>query len=100
MERGSEGVVSADLTSELAADLTSELAASSSQNSLRRSGGFKGWPGVAWPPHFKAHSHSYSSTTGMNSTDLYCTQKSFLRQVCSVRSALTLRLRGPHPQIA
>ena len=28
------------------------------------SGGFKGWPGVAWPPHL-------SSTTGMNCTDLY-----------------------------
>ena len=35
------------------------------------SGGFKGWPGVAWPPHLKAHSYLYSSTTGMNCTDLY-----------------------------
>ena len=35
------------------------------------SGGFKGWPGVAWPPHLKAHSDLYSSTTGMNCTDLY-----------------------------
>ena len=38
---------------------------------LHGSGGFKGWPGVAWPPHLKAHSHLYSSTTGMNCTDLY-----------------------------
>ena len=26
---------------------------------------------MAWPPHLKAHSHLYSSTTGMNCTDLY-----------------------------
>ena len=38
---------------------------------LSVSGGFKGWPGVAWPPHLKAHSYLYSSTTGMNCTDLY-----------------------------
>ena len=38
---------------------------------MMSSGGFKGWPGVAWPPHLKAHSHLYSSTTGMNCTDLY-----------------------------
>ena len=35
------------------------------------SGGFKGWPGMAWPPHLKAHSHLYSSATGKNCTDLY-----------------------------
>ena len=35
------------------------------------SGGFKGWPGVAWPPHFKSTFTLNSSTTGMNCTDLY-----------------------------
>ena len=39
--------------------------------SIVGSGGFKGWPGVAWPPHFKSTFTLNSSTTGMNCTDLY-----------------------------
>ena len=31
------------------------------------SGGFKWWPGVAWPPHFKSTFTLNSSTTGINS---------------------------------
>ena len=49
-----------------------EPAAPMTENLLMTSsGGFKGWPGVAWPPHLKAHSYLYSSTTGMNCADLY-----------------------------
>ena len=62
------------------------------------SGGFKGWPGVAWPPHLKAHSHLYSSTTGMNRTDLYRPSEiiSPTSLLCPLSSLYVCR---PHPQM-
>ena len=55
------------------------------------------WPGVAWPPHLKTHSDLYSSTTGMNCTDLYRPS-----EVISPTSLLyplsSLRLQGHTPR--
>ena len=53
---------------------------------------------MAWPPHLKAHSHSYSFTTGMNCTDLYPPSE-VISPTILLCPLLNLRLQGHTPKL-